>query len=76
MGGQRRAPIGVIVNPAAGRGQAVRAAEALLAHARAAGEPLLVRRSSGPGAATRLARALAPQVRALCAVGGDGTLHE
>jgi YegS/Rv2252/BmrU family lipid kinase len=67
----------VIVNPAAGhvRAQALfRRIESAFA---ALGEPIDLVATTGPGHATALARAAAAAgYRAVCAVGGDGTLAE
>ncbi len=66
-----------IVNPAAGRGRAVKLAGAQLARLREGGLRVDVIASAGPGHAAQLAREAYEQgYRRFLAVGGDGTAHE
>ncbi len=67
----------LIVNPAAGRGHAVRVAQDACAILRGLGVPFDVVRTSGPEEAIRLAEEAALEERQpVVAVGGDGTVHE
>jgi len=66
-----------IVNPAAGRGRAVKLAGAQLARLREGGLRVDVIASAGPGHAAQLGREAYEQgYRRFLAVGGDGTAHE
>lgn len=65
----------VIVNPASGKGRALRKADAL--HARLSEScPVQVLRTTHRGAATELASEATTRVDRVIAVGGDGTLNE
>jgi len=65
------------VNPAAGRGRAVKLAGAQLARLREGGLRVDVIASAGPGHAAQLGREAYEQgYRRFLAVGGDGTAHE
>jgi diacylglycerol kinase (ATP) len=66
-----------ILNPAAGRGRALRAWPALERALAEASVPVELATTASAGDATRLARdAVAAGRRRILAVGGDGTLHE
>lgn len=70
-------PLRLIVNPRAGRGAVGAHLPDLLAELRRRGLEHEVATTTGPGAAMREARrALDEGIRYLCAVGGDGTVHE
>lgn len=67
----------LIVNPAAGRGEAARLYPLLQARLEAAGHRVTCVTTNAPGHARELARqARAAGAAALVAVGGDGTVHE
>lgn len=65
-----------LVNPASGRGRALKAAKALRGILEEAGWEPRLEESRGPGWIARRAAALEPDVRALVAVGGDGAVNE
>ncbi|MBM4047752.1 MAG: YegS/Rv2252/BmrU family lipid kinase, partial [Planctomycetes bacterium] len=67
--------IALIVNPTAGRGRAATAAAEAAEHLRAAGLDVRAHATAGRGDGERLARD-AGDVRAIVAVGGDGTFNE
>lgn len=70
-------PVRVIVNARAGRGRGEDAAERVSAALESAGVDFEVERTNGKGHAIELAkRAHERGFRAICAVGGDGTLSE
>ena len=66
----------VIVNPRAGRGRAMQAAWRLEALLRQEAIPFTIARTRHAGEASDVARHAAPDVEAVVAVGGDGTMHE
>lgn len=67
----------VLLNPIAGGGRNVRLRRRLERAFLALGEPIELIETGGPGHATALAReAAAAGFRAVCAVGGDGTIAE
>jgi YegS/Rv2252/BmrU family lipid kinase len=67
----------LIVNPAAGRGVAGRAADAVARAFRGHGWKVELARTEAPGHATTLAAAICRAgARRVIAVGGDGTVHE
>ncbi|MHB9144008.1 MAG: diacylglycerol/lipid kinase family protein [Symbiobacteriia bacterium] len=66
-----------VVNPAAGRGRALRVWKSLEPVARASGNDITVHYTTAPGEATRLAaEAAAGGAERIIALGGDGTLYE
>jgi YegS/Rv2252/BmrU family lipid kinase len=70
-------PLRVILNPSAGSGAAGRLTGRLRASLDARGTPYRLDTTEGKGHGLELARdAAAAQVRAVLAVGGDGTVHE
>ena len=72
-----RRPVGVILNPAAGGGRALRLLPRLVAALRDCGEAHHVHVTAAPGEATDVARRFAGDgMRLVVAVGGDGTLNE
>ncbi len=73
-GHTERAPVRLLVNPAAGRGLALRRLEAAR-HALLRAGPLDIVTTAAPGDEARLAREAArDRVRALVVLGGDGTV--
>lgn len=66
----------LIVNPTAGKGRALRAAEQVAAELEKRGVAHQLLRTEAPGGATELARQAArePGCDGVLAVGGDGTL--
>ncbi|MGB7983142.1 MAG: YegS/Rv2252/BmrU family lipid kinase [Candidatus Nanopelagicales bacterium] len=72
----RRARIGVLINPASGAGRTRRNAALVLRGLRSGGEAVLViQGESAQDAQGRLAEAMAHGLDTLVAVGGDGTVH-
>ncbi len=68
--------VGVIHNPVAGGGHRARVATGVEQRLHARGFDVISGETHRPGDATRLARQLSPEVDALVAVGGDGTVNE
>jgi len=66
----------VIANPRAGRGRTARLAGSFLGRAEALGRPLEFMWTEGPGHAIELAGSAAKRADVVCALGGDGTVHE
>jgi len=66
----------VIANPYAGRGRTKKFVETFRSRAAALGKNLDVQWTSGPGHAVELARSARNNCDVVCAVGGDGTVHE
>jgi YegS/Rv2252/BmrU family lipid kinase len=66
----------VIANPIAGRGRVKNAADSVLSAARATGRELDFQWTDGPGHAIELARLAKEGADVVCALGGDGTVHE
>ena len=69
--------VGLVANPAAGRGRGRRLADRLEVELQALGAAVFRRDTGGPGQATPLARALLGDgMDIIAACGGDGTVHE
>jgi YegS/Rv2252/BmrU family lipid kinase len=76
MSGSPRPRILAITNPTSGGGAGGGVADRLVTLARRGGLELTLRRTTGPGDATAIARDAGGGFDVVCAVGGDGTLHE
>ncbi len=72
----KRQRLGIILNPAAGRGHALRCQKALVEYLQAAKQSFSLEHTSGPGDATRMARQMSKQFSVVVAAGGDGTVNE
>ncbi len=71
------APLGIILNPAAGRGKAALFRDSLEEIALKSGVPFFWRESESPGHATELAAGMIKEgYRTIVACGGDGTINE
>jgi YegS/Rv2252/BmrU family lipid kinase len=68
--------VGLVSNPTAGGGRHAGHGERAEECLRHRGLDVIVRATKAPGDATRAAAELAPQVEAVVAVGGDGTVNE
>lgn len=66
----------VLHNPVAGRGQASRVAEGVVARLRSAGHQVVAGHSEGPGDLERISRELGDGVERVLVLGGDGSLRE
>ncbi len=70
-------PLGVIVNPVAGRGRALRLVPRIVAALQSMALPFHLHVTTAPGEATEIARRfVAAQMPLVIAVGGDGTINE
>ncbi len=65
-----------VANPYAGRGRTRKFLESFRSRAGTIGRELDVRWTSGPGHAGEIARKAKKECDVICAVGGDGTIHE
>ena len=68
--------LGIIVNPIAGRGRAVRGEERIVRYLRSKRHAFCIEHTNGPGHATALARRMCREFDILLAAGGDGTVNE
>jgi diacylglycerol kinase (ATP) len=68
--------LGIILNPAAGKGRASKIEKRLVKSLRTKNIPFLLEKTIAPGHATGIARDLCKECNIIVSVGGDGTLNE
>jgi diacylglycerol kinase (ATP) len=72
----RRRKLGIILNPVAGRGHALRCEKKLVEYLQRAKQLFSLEHSGGPGDAIQLARQMSRNFDVIVAAGGDGTVNE
>jgi diacylglycerol kinase (ATP) len=71
-----RPKLGIVLNPIAGRGRALKLQTSLLEYLRQRNFYFQLERSNGPGHATELSRQMSKELDIIIAMGGDGTVNE
>lgn len=72
----KRQRLGIILNPVAGRGHALRCEKKLIEYLQRTKQAFNLEHTGGPGDATRMARQMSRTYDIIVAAGGDGTVNE
>lgn len=72
----KRQKLGIILNPIAGRGHALRCEKRIIEYLRTANQAFSLEKTSGRGDATVIAEQMKSEFNIIVAAGGDGTLNE